>query len=142
MFETNPYLHETFKDMDFNSWLQSKYSTEAIRRMSAEDLNREMADYKNNYQANGKDDLRKNFAIFSSVKDKINPVLVKEMQDWLAASRRKGTADVLAHHNEVDMDAAVQAGMSGQNNIMDMYIKNAADPVALKIIKNDRGPDY
>lgn len=139
VFETNPYLHETFKDMDFNSWLQSKYSTEDIRRMSAEDLNREMTDYKNNYQANGKDDLRRNFAIFSSVMDKINPVLVKEMQEWLAVSKDKGAADVLAHHNEVDMDAAVQAGMSGQNNIMDMYIKSAADPVALKIIKNDRG---
>ena len=139
VFETNPYLHETFKDMDFNSWLQSKYSTEAIRRMSAEDLNREMTDYKNNYQANGKDDLRRNFAIFSSVMDKINPVLVKEMQEWLTVSKNKGAADVLVHHNEVDMDAAVQAGMSGQNNIMDMYIKSAADPVALKIIKNDRG---
>lgn len=139
VFETNPYLHETFKDMDFNSWLQSKYSTEDIRRMSAEDLNREMTDYKNNYQANGKDDLRRNFAIFSSVMDKINPVLVKEMQEWLAVSKNKGAADVLAHHNEADMDAAVQAGMSGQNNIMDMYIKSAADPVALKILKNDKG---
>lgn len=145
IFETNPFLHGTFKSMSFESWLQSKHG-DNVSNLSKDELRKELEDYNAYYLANGKDDLRRNFEIFMNVFSRINPALAKKAESFYKS--REMIDSVKALQKQLDYDTrqlneALEIGSTGDTGQFDFILKTVSNPDRLSFGETEaEGPDF
>lgn len=130
IFETIPYLNQTFKSMTFESWLQAKRGKDS-NNLSNEELQAELEEYRQYYEANGKDDLRQNFNIFMDIFGRTNPVLTKSMEDFYASNEKSKAIQSLRQQMDYDNNQlinALNAGASGNTGLYDYIVRIVANP--------------
>lgn len=133
IFETNPYLHGTFKAMSFESWLQTKRGTD-VDNLSKDELQSELEEYKAYYEANGKDDLRQNFKIFMDIFSRTNPSLTKNMQNFYESGKQSESVKALIKQMDYDNNQLLNAlsrGESGDTGLYDFLVKSVANPARI-----------
>lgn len=130
IFETNPFLHETFKTMSFDTWIDNKYGDRAAS-LSKEELAAEYQSYSDNYIANSKDDLRVNFDIFYNIFKKLNPALTKEQQTFYEDIDYVPQINAFVNQIENDnkyLQQALASGESGNSGLFDSILETVSNP--------------
>lgn len=139
MFETNPYLHESFSNMDFSSWIEGKYG-DAAKTLSEEQIMAERRIYNDEYAASGKDRLRDNFNIFMRAFSVINPALNKSMERYLENRESNPKIEKLLQQARFDnsmLNAAIKSMTNDNTSLFDFLLQEAASDK--RIISDDAG---
>lgn len=139
MFETNPYLHESFSNMDFSSWIEGKYG-DAAKTLSEEQIMAERRIYNDEYAASGRDRLRDNFNIFMRAFSVINPALNKSMERYLENRESNPKIEKLLQQARFDnsmLNAAIKSMANDNTSLFDFLLQEAASDK--RIISDDAG---